>query len=64
MYGAAFDPGTWSVAATALKEALGAMAATLVVGVCQYIHYYNHERIRTNLKGLSPVQYRNQALAT
>ncbi|MGE4591278.1 IS3 family transposase, partial [Alcaligenes sp.] len=28
----------------------------------QYIHYYNHERIRTKLKGLSPVQYRNQAL--
>ncbi|MFC3865529.1 IS3 family transposase, partial [Alcaligenes aquatilis] len=27
-----------------------------------YIHYYNHERIRTKLKGLSPVQYRNQAL--
>ncbi|MCE7518903.1 IS3 family transposase, partial [Vreelandella titanicae] len=28
-----------------------------------YIHYYNHERIKTKLKGLSPVQYRNQALA-
>ncbi|MGB3424733.1 MAG: IS3 family transposase, partial [Castellaniella sp.] len=28
----------------------------------QYIHYYNHERIRTKLKGLSPVQYRTQAL--
>ncbi|WP_336269099.1 IS3 family transposase, partial [Vreelandella arctica] len=26
------------------------------------IHYYNHERIKTKLKGLSPVQYRNQAL--
>lgn len=33
-------------------------------GIHQYIHYYNHERIRTKLKGLSPVQYRNQALAT
>ncbi|CAM5179972.1 hypothetical protein CDEF62S_04349 [Castellaniella defragrans] len=32
LYGAAFDPGTWSVAAGALKEAVGAMAATLVVG--------------------------------
>ncbi|WP_175829483.1 IS3 family transposase, partial [Burkholderia cepacia] len=27
------------------------------------IHYYNHERIRLKLKGLSPVQYRTQALA-
>lgn len=27
----------------------------------QYIHYYNHERIRLKLKGLSPVQYRIQA---
>ncbi|MCG6663789.1 IS3 family transposase, partial [Billgrantia kenyensis] len=25
-------------------------------------HYYNHERIRLKLKGLSPVQYRTQAL--
>ncbi|EJR90866.1 hypothetical protein IKE_05674 [Bacillus cereus VD196] len=22
-----------------------------------YIHYYNHKRIKTKLKGLSPVQY-------
>ncbi len=27
-----------------------------------YIHYYNHERIRLKLQGLSPVQYRTQAL--
>ncbi|WP_395068968.1 IS3 family transposase, partial [Paraburkholderia silvatlantica] len=27
-----------------------------------YIHYYNHERIRLKLKGLSPVQYRTQPL--
>ncbi|MBC3882319.1 IS3 family transposase, partial [Undibacterium sp. LX40W] len=26
----------------------------------EYIHYYNHERIKLKLKGLSPVQYRNQ----
>lgn len=26
----------------------------------EYMHYYNHERISTKLKGLSPVQYRNQ----
>ncbi|VWB10561.1 integrase catalytic region [Burkholderia lata] len=30
----------------------------------QYIHYYNHERIKQKLKGLSPVQYRTQPLAT
>jgi len=31
-------------------------------GLDKYIHYYNHERIRLKLKGLSPVQYRTQAL--
>lgn len=31
-------------------------------GLDQYIHYYNHERIRLKLNGLSPVQYRTQAL--
>lgn len=36
----------------------------LQAGIHQYIHYYNHHRIRTKLKGLSPVQYRTQALAT
>lgn len=27
-----------------------------------YIDYYNHERISLKLKGLSPVEYRTQAL--
>lgn len=36
----------------------------LQAGIREYIHYYNHARIRTKLKGLSPVHYRNQALAT
>lgn len=27
-----------------------------------YIHYYNHHRIKTKLKGRSPVQYRTQAM--
>jgi len=27
----------------------------------EYIHYYNHERIKLKLKGLSPVQYRVQS---
>lgn len=31
-------------------------------GIDHYIHYYNHERIKMQLKGLSPVQYRTQAL--
>lgn len=31
--------------------------------LASYIHYYNHERIKLKLKGLSPVQYRTQALA-
>ena len=35
----------------------------LQAGIRQYIHYYNHERIRAKLKGLSPVQYRTRALA-
>lgn len=33
-------------------------------GIRRYIHYYNHHRIKTKLKGLSPVQYRTQALST
>jgi putative transposase len=31
-------------------------------GLTDYIHYYNHDRIKLKLKGLSPVQYRTQAL--
>ena len=31
-------------------------------GIKDYIHYYNHERIKLKLKGLSPVQYRTQPL--
>ena len=27
-----------------------------------YIYYYNHQRIKGKLKGLSPVQYRIQSL--
>src|SRR5690606_42021012 len=33
-------------------------------GIARYIHYYNHERIKLKLNGLSPVQYRTQLLAT
>jgi putative transposase len=27
----------------------------------RYIRYYNHDRIKLKLKGLSPVKYRTQA---
>lgn len=30
--------------------------------IIEYIKYYNTERISVNLKGLTPVQYRNQSL--
>lgn len=35
----------------------------LQIGIRQYIQYYNHDRIKQKLKGLSPVQYRTQPLA-
>jgi transposase InsO family protein len=31
-------------------------------GLKEYIHYYNQDRIKQKLKGLSPVQYRTQYL--
>ncbi|MGT0190683.1 IS3 family transposase [Burkholderia pyrrocinia] len=31
--------------------------------IADYIRYYNHDRIKLKLKGLSPVQYRTQPLA-
>ncbi len=34
----------------------------LEAGIEEYIHYYNHKRIKLNLNGLSPVQYRTQVL--
>jgi putative transposase len=35
----------------------------LAAAIEEYIHWYNTKRISTKLKGLSPVQYRAQALA-
>lgn len=35
----------------------------LQASIRHYIHYYNHQRIKLKLKGLSPVQYRTQALS-
>ena len=36
--------------------------AQLQKELADYIHYYNHDRIKLKLKGLSPVQYRTPAL--
>lgn len=36
----------------------------LIQEVHDYIEYYNHKRIKQKLKGLSPIEYRNQALGT
>jgi putative transposase len=30
----------------------------LEVGIKDYIHYYNHDRIKLRLRGLTPVQYK------
>jgi putative transposase len=35
----------------------------LKAGIADYIHYYNHDRIKLKLGGLSPVQFRTQHLA-
>jgi putative transposase len=35
---------------------------SLQAGIKEYIHYYNHQRIKLKPKGLSPVQYRTQCL--
>jgi putative transposase len=35
----------------------------LKVGLVRYIHYYNHDRIKLDLGGLSPAQYRAQHLS-
>lgn len=32
----------------------------LEAAITEYLHYYNHERIKTGLGGLSPVKYRTQ----
>jgi putative transposase len=37
-------------------------ALQLEAEIAEYIHYYNNDRIKLKLKGLSPVQYRTQPL--
>ena len=34
----------------------------LIIAINDYIHYYNYDRIKVKLKGLSPVNYRLQSL--
>ncbi len=36
---------------------------SLETGITEYIDYYNHNRIKMKLKGLSPIQFRTQPLA-
>jgi transposase InsO family protein len=36
----------------------------LEIGLKDYIHYYNHDRIKLKLNGLSPVSYRNKFVLT
>ena len=35
----------------------------LIKAIDDYIYYYNHDRIKEKLKGLSPVKYRQQSFA-
>ena len=34
----------------------------LIKAIDEYVYYYNNERIKARLKGLTPIEYRNQAL--
>ena len=36
----------------------------LRIAMEEYMKYYNTQRITTKLKGLTPVQFRNQSLVT
>lgn len=35
----------------------------LTIAIDEYTNYYNNRRIKTKLKGLTPVQHRNQSLS-
>ncbi|KAB1965610.1 IS3 family transposase, partial [Lactobacillus acidophilus] len=36
----------------------------LTQAIEEYIKYYNNERIKSRLKGLTPIEYRDQALVS
>ena len=42
----------------------GARGMPVQAGIRQYIHYYNHERIKVKLESLGPVLHRAQAFST
>ncbi|AZN38055.1 hypothetical protein EJO50_03275 [Iodobacter ciconiae] len=46
------------------RSSLNFYTEQLEQGLVDYIHYYNHNRIKLKLKGLSPAQYRTQPLST
>ena len=41
-----------------LHLAMPSSIEVLEAGVHEYIRYYNHERIKLRLRGVSPVEYR------
>ena len=44
------------------KESTYANLDELEQAIIKYIHYYNTERTKEKLKGLTPIQYRNQSV--
>ncbi len=34
----------------------------LIIAIDKYIEYYNNERIKVKLNGLTPIQFRNQSM--
>ena len=43
------------------QETSYASIEELIQAMHEYIHYFNHDRIKVRLKGLTPMEYRNQA---
>jgi transposase InsO family protein len=41
---------------------MGRAVNQLIESIDRYIAFYNHERYQAKLKGLTPIEYRNQAL--
>ena len=45
-----------------VRRIKGKHADELIEKLDEYIEYYNTKRIKVKLKGLTPIEYRNQAL--